>query len=306
MNVRKVGAVKHGRNTLKRSASEHGSVALGSIDGSLSPEWYRNRRCFPLHHPRRSTMAVTGVSLPSRTGSRSRQNCETRGVRVTRCALPPRQPLSQCMHELLGFLGQLLRLLSGLRLLRCLLAQLLRPLHRLGTDLLRLLRRLGTGLLRLLDSLGTGLLRSGSGATAYLPSLVLGAARGRGLSAQRVDRVVDDAARLLVQGNGHTIPGPRSPPVPSTAEPQHQQQECQGPHRLAPVRLRHLRRLLGSPHADLLRPLDGLSTNLLRPVLVSVFGVKVALRRIHTVATVAGTAVDLNRRCQGIAEGITG
>jgi hypothetical protein len=47
MNVRKVGAVKHGRNTEKRSASEHGSVASGSIDGSLSPEWYRNRQASP-------------------------------------------------------------------------------------------------------------------------------------------------------------------------------------------------------------------------------------------------------------------
>jgi hypothetical protein len=180
----------------------------------------------------------------------------------------------------LGLLGQLLRLLRGLCFLRRLLAQLLRPLHRLLAQLLRLLRHLGSNLLRLLDDLGAGL-RLGGGATAYLPSLVLATIRGRDLSAQRIDRVADNAARLLVQGNRDTIPGPR-PPVPSTTEPQHQQHECQGPHRLAPVRLRHLRRLLGSPHTDLLRLLDRLSTNLrslLRRLAAQLCGLR---RRVST------------------------
>ena len=141
---------------------------------------------------------------------------------------------------------------------------------------------------------------SGGGATAYLPSPVLGTIRGRDLSAQRIDRVADNAARLLVQGNRDTIPGPR-PPVPSTTEPQHQQHECQGPHRLAPVRLRHLRRLLGSPHADLLRLLDGLSTNLrslLRRLAAQLCGLR---RRVSTdlprlvLVTVLGANVALQR-----------
>ena len=34
--VWKVGAVKHGRNTASRPASEHGAVGPGGIDGSLS------------------------------------------------------------------------------------------------------------------------------------------------------------------------------------------------------------------------------------------------------------------------------
>ena len=86
-------------------------------------------------------------------------------------------------------------LLSGLRLLDRLLAQLL-----------RLLDGLRTSLLRLLDGLRTRL-RLGSGATACLLSLVPGTTRGRRLSAQRVDRVADKAARLLVKGTGDTIRG---------------------------------------------------------------------------------------------------
>jgi hypothetical protein len=35
-----------------QSASERGTVAPGSIDGSLSRGWCRHRRCFPLHPPR--------------------------------------------------------------------------------------------------------------------------------------------------------------------------------------------------------------------------------------------------------------
>jgi hypothetical protein len=54
-NVRKVGLVKHDRNTANRSASDAGTVSSGSIDGSLSRGWYRNRRCFPHDIPRSTT-----------------------------------------------------------------------------------------------------------------------------------------------------------------------------------------------------------------------------------------------------------
>ena len=74
--------------------------------------------------------------------------------------------------------------------------------------MLRLLDGLRTDLLCLLGGLGADLLRHG-GATAYLLSLVLGTTGGRDLGAQRVDRVADNAARLLIQGNGANIPGPR-------------------------------------------------------------------------------------------------
>ena len=130
-------------------------------------------------------------------------------------------------------------------------AELLAPTGLLA-QLLRLLNGLCTDLLRLLDGLRT-FPRPGSGATACLLSLVLDTTRGRGLSAQRVDRVVDKTACLLVQGVGDTIRGSRWPPVPSTTKPQHQQNECHSTYCLALVCPRHLWRLLGSPHADLLR-----------------------------------------------------
>jgi hypothetical protein len=66
------------------------------------------------------------------------------------------------LRQLLGLLGQLLCLLSGLRLLSRLLTQVMRPLDGLSADLLRLL-----------DGLGADLLRHG-GATAYLLSFVPG------------------------------------------------------------------------------------------------------------------------------------
>ena len=78
MNVRRDGAVKQGRNTASRSASVHGTVTPGSIDGSLSPEWYRHRRCFPLHPPRSVTdLAITGASRRP-TDRAAPANCETR------------------------------------------------------------------------------------------------------------------------------------------------------------------------------------------------------------------------------------
>jgi hypothetical protein len=63
-----------------------------------------------------------------------------------------RQPLPQRLHQLLGLLGTFLRLFSGVRFLRRLLAQLL----------------------CLCDGLGTGLLRLGSGPTTCLLSRLLG------------------------------------------------------------------------------------------------------------------------------------
>jgi len=68
---------------------------------------------------------------------------------------------------LLGLLGSLLCLLSGPRLLRGLLAQLLRLLDGLLAQLLGLLDGLCTDLLRLLDGLRM-FPRPGSGATACL------------------------------------------------------------------------------------------------------------------------------------------
>ena len=63
-----VGAVKHGRNTARRSASERGTVAPGSIDGSLSRGWCEHRRCFPLHPPRSRTWPSPARRYDLRTG----------------------------------------------------------------------------------------------------------------------------------------------------------------------------------------------------------------------------------------------
>jgi hypothetical protein len=73
-----VGAVKHGRNTARRPASEHGAVGPGGIDGSLSRGWWRNRRCFPLHTPRSTNHP--SPACPQPTDDQQPRNCETRGV----------------------------------------------------------------------------------------------------------------------------------------------------------------------------------------------------------------------------------
>jgi len=69
--------VKHGRNTARRSASERGTVAPGSFDGSLSRGWYRHRRCFPPHLPRSVTRHPRRVATTLRTGQHGK-DCETR------------------------------------------------------------------------------------------------------------------------------------------------------------------------------------------------------------------------------------
>jgi hypothetical protein len=71
-----VGAVKHGRNTARRPASEHGAVGPGGIDGSLSRGWWRNRRCFPLHTPRSTNHP--SPACPQPTDDQQPRNCETR------------------------------------------------------------------------------------------------------------------------------------------------------------------------------------------------------------------------------------
>jgi hypothetical protein len=68
------GAVKQGRNTATRSVNEHGTVAPGSIDGSLSRGWCRRRRCSPLtlqdhgpcHHRRVAHDPPTGATPPAK------------------------------------------------------------------------------------------------------------------------------------------------------------------------------------------------------------------------------------------------
>ena len=58
----------------QRPANEDGTVAPGSIDGSLSRGWCRNRRCFPLHPPRSRTSPsparrhdLRGLAAPRKT-----------------------------------------------------------------------------------------------------------------------------------------------------------------------------------------------------------------------------------------------
>src|SRR3954466_6997934 len=72
MNVRRVEAVKEGRNTASRSASERGTVAPGSIDGSLSRGWCRHRRCFLLHPPRSRTWPFPARRHDLRTSQRQK------------------------------------------------------------------------------------------------------------------------------------------------------------------------------------------------------------------------------------------
>jgi hypothetical protein len=79
--VGNVGAVKHGRNTARRPASDHGTVAPGSIDGPLSRGWYRSGRCCPPHTPRSTNHSSPACPRGPRT-SAARRNCETRGFRV--------------------------------------------------------------------------------------------------------------------------------------------------------------------------------------------------------------------------------
>jgi hypothetical protein len=211
------------------------------------------------------------------------------------------------LDQLLGLLGRLLCHLSGLRLLARLRTQLLRFLDGLRTQLLRFLDGLRTSLLRLLDGLRTSL-RLGSGASACLLRFVPALSSGPRLVAQRVDRVADEAARLLVKGTGQTIRGPGRPPAPSATEPQHQYDKCQGCRGLTPIRgglSANLRSLLHRLAAQLRSPGCRLSADLLGPASATGLDVDGALRRVHAVAT-ARTTVDFGGRRRGIAEGLTG
>src|SRR5919107_2060940 len=76
-NVWNVGAVKHGRNTARRPASEHGTVAPGSIDRSLSRggEGAADALLFTLQDP----LTTRHRRVPRPTDRRpAPEDCETR------------------------------------------------------------------------------------------------------------------------------------------------------------------------------------------------------------------------------------
>src|SRR6185503_3789547 len=80
MKVWNVGAVKHGRNTARRPASEDGTVVPGSIDGSLSRGWYRNRRCFPLQTPRSTNPVSPACPHDPRVGDQHPETAKHEGT----------------------------------------------------------------------------------------------------------------------------------------------------------------------------------------------------------------------------------
>src|SRR3954453_3019355 len=77
MKVWKVGAVKHGRNSASRPASERGAVGPGGIDGSLSRGRGTSGRCCPPHTPRSTNHASPACPHGPATAP---ENCETRGT----------------------------------------------------------------------------------------------------------------------------------------------------------------------------------------------------------------------------------